>query len=287
MAMKEPKVKIFVAHHKPWYVYEDDVYVPIQVWKKNAKVDLWILWDDTWDNISEKNSNYAELTAQYWVWKNYDLSDVDYVWFCHYRRYLWYNINKKYWISFFEKKNWLYNNTAFLLLFLCWWQYRCKYSVDIMKEVSYNTQKFIGCNPYDVFLAQRHFNPFYRPLHQLWLENEELRKELKIIIVDLYPDYEETIKIIDKQRKANLCNIFIMDKILFNEYCNWLFSILFVYEDTLNRKWLIDLWIKEKITVGSRFLWCLAERLFNLRIEHKRWEWTKISNKASIIFFKI
>ena len=104
---------------------------------------------------------------------------------------------------------------------------------------------------------------------------------------DLYPDYEETIKIIDKQRKANLCNIFIMDKILFNEYCNWLFSILFVYEDTLNRKWLIDLWIKEKITVGSRFLWCLAERLFNLRIEHKRWEWTKISNKASIIFFKI
>ena len=87
---KEPKIKIFVAHHKPWYIYEDDVYLPIQVWKKNAKVDLWIIWDNTWDNISDKNSSYAELTAQYWVWKNYDLSDVDYVWFCHYRRYMTY-----------------------------------------------------------------------------------------------------------------------------------------------------------------------------------------------------
>ena len=64
MAMKEPKVKIFVAHHKPWYVYEDDVYVPIQVWKKNAKVDLWILWDDTWDNISEKNTSATQILEQ-------------------------------------------------------------------------------------------------------------------------------------------------------------------------------------------------------------------------------
>ncbi len=85
---REPSIKIFVAHHKPWYIYEDDVYVPIQVWKKKSKIDLWILWDDTGDNISEKNDNYAELTAQYWVWKNYDLRDVDYVWFCHYRRYM-------------------------------------------------------------------------------------------------------------------------------------------------------------------------------------------------------
>ena len=76
MIRKEPKIKIFVSHHKAWYIYEDDIFVPIQVWKKNTKVDLWILWDDTWDNISDKNQDYAELTAQYRVWKNFDLSDV-------------------------------------------------------------------------------------------------------------------------------------------------------------------------------------------------------------------
>ncbi|MBQ9554583.1 DUF4422 domain-containing protein [bacterium] len=37
--------------------------------------------------MSDKNQDYAELTAQYRVWKNFDLSDVDYVGFCHYRRY--------------------------------------------------------------------------------------------------------------------------------------------------------------------------------------------------------
>ena len=68
MTEKKPKIKIFVSHHKPWYIYQDDVYTPIQVWKKNAKIDLWILWDDTWDNISDKNGEYAELTAHYDLW---------------------------------------------------------------------------------------------------------------------------------------------------------------------------------------------------------------------------
>ena len=102
---KYPRIKIFVAHHKPWYVYEDDVYVPIQAGKKNAKIDLWILWDDTWDNISEKNDLYAELTAKYWVWKNYDLSNVDYVWFCHYRRYMTYCYSPNLLNYLFIKKN--------------------------------------------------------------------------------------------------------------------------------------------------------------------------------------
>ena len=102
--IKTPNIKIFVTHfNNPNCIYEDDIFIPIQAWKKNSKIDLWIQWDDTWDNISEKNPQYAELTTQYWVWKNYDLSDVDYVWFCHYRRYMTYNFryNKfKFWNNF-------------------------------------------------------------------------------------------------------------------------------------------------------------------------------------------
>ena len=80
------KVKILVACHKPAKVYQDEVYTPIQVGKAlHPELDLGFITDATGDNISSKNGNYSELTAQYWAWKN--LKDVEYIGLCHYRRY--------------------------------------------------------------------------------------------------------------------------------------------------------------------------------------------------------
>lgn len=80
------KLKIFVACHKRAEVYKDEVYLPIQVGKSlHPDLDLGFLCDNSGDNISSKNSQYSELTAQYWIWKN--VSDVKYVGLCHYGRY--------------------------------------------------------------------------------------------------------------------------------------------------------------------------------------------------------
>lgn len=82
------KIKIYVACHKPGKVYQDDIYTPIHVGRAISKWKIEMssmLGDDTGDNISEKNQSYNEMTAQYWVWKN--VPDIEYVGFCHYRRY--------------------------------------------------------------------------------------------------------------------------------------------------------------------------------------------------------
>lgn len=82
------RVKVFVLYHKLMPEFRSDVFEPLQTGcKTNSKIPGFH-HDDTGDNISDKNKWYAELTGNYWVWKNYlpVHPEVEYVGFCHYRR---------------------------------------------------------------------------------------------------------------------------------------------------------------------------------------------------------
>ena len=88
-------LKILVCYHKPAKLFDDDVFMPIHVGRGCCSLSeedyQWMMdnmiGDDTGDNISSLNSHFAELTAIYWAWKNYDkLDNPDYIGFCHYRR---------------------------------------------------------------------------------------------------------------------------------------------------------------------------------------------------------
>ena len=99
---KQPTVKILVGYHKPAKLYKSDVFVPIHLGRalataasKDGKISTddyqWMLdnmiGDDTGDNISHLNRYFAEMTAIYWAWKNYDkLGNPDYIGLAHYRR---------------------------------------------------------------------------------------------------------------------------------------------------------------------------------------------------------
>lgn len=51
----------------------------------NLPDDNRIIKDNSGDNISHMNKEFNEWTSLYWVWKNANLDNVDYVGHCHYR----------------------------------------------------------------------------------------------------------------------------------------------------------------------------------------------------------
>lgn len=92
--MSENDIKILVCYHKPFNIYRNDLYLPIQVGRARNSFDLGIQTDNMLkgkecDNISSLNHLFCETTAMYWAWKNIRTlyPDIRYVGLCHYRRY--------------------------------------------------------------------------------------------------------------------------------------------------------------------------------------------------------
>ena len=71
----------YVVAHKPLTIPS---YPDIQVIQVGFGPDFCVLRDNTKDNIAERNRNYCELTALYWIWRNDQHSEV--VGINHYRR---------------------------------------------------------------------------------------------------------------------------------------------------------------------------------------------------------
>ena len=83
-------LKIFCVYFDRRPVWKSDCVEPIQAGKARTGVDLGMLADDTGDSISGENARYGEMTAWYWVWKNYLPAhpELTHVGFSHYRRFL-------------------------------------------------------------------------------------------------------------------------------------------------------------------------------------------------------
>ena len=86
--------------------------------------------------------------------------------------------------------------------------------------------------------------------------------EVEKIITEKYPAYSETFDKVMSRTTLHILNMFVMKKALFDEYCQWLFSIEFALEKKID--------ISKYDSYNSRVFGFLSERLFNVWLEKNK-----------------
>lgn len=232
------KITIIIATHKPYWMPEDEIYLPIHVGAEGKyddqgnQLDLGYVKDNTGDNISGKNKNYCELTGLYWAWKNLE---ADYIGLAHYRRH--FTVRKgKY------KKSLPITGEELMALLE-------HYDVILPKKRNY----FIETN-YSQYVHAHH------------KEDLDITRE---IIEEKYPDYIPAYDKSMKKTSGHRFNMFIMSRNYFDQYCEWLFDILFELERRLD--------ISSYSANDARVFGFVSERLLDVWIDTRRISYQEIS----------
>lgn len=242
---QSPNIKIYISCHKPSAFIDSSIFQPIKVGADSNKAIIpKSISDNTGNNISKLNPKFCELTAQYWAWKN---SKHDFYGFFHYRRYLSFSTDQSFptdaWGSVIEE-----------------------YPNEIAVEEYTLTKTAIEnlVTKYDIILPEKRditsMPEKCESNREQFLSSGFLHKKDLDIMMDViqkkYPDYYSYAEKYLQDSKTYLNNMFIMKKDLFNQYCTWLFDILFECEKRIDYK---DYSVEAIRTPGH-----LAERLLNI-----------------------
>ena len=172
---------------------QDEMYLPLHVGaegktdERGNKLDLGYAKDNTGINISVLNPEFCELTALYWGWKNLD---ADYIGLVHYRRIFISGHNGKNTLTFPELEPLLE-----------------KYSVIVPRKRRYYIENLYS--------------------HYEHTHDKEHLDETRVIIGEKHGEYISAFDTVMKRRSGYMFNMMVMKRQLLNEYCGWLFDILF------------------------------------------------------------
>lgn len=196
------KTQIIIATHKKYQMPESDVYLPLHVGAA-GKGDLGYCRDDSGDNISLKNPSYCELTGLYWAWKNLT---CDYLGLVHYRRY--FTLKK-------ASVIWRSGKTIQEKL-------KCILTEEEMKVLEESYDIIVPSKRrYVIETLYSHYS------HSHYQEHLDFTRK---IIEEKYPEYLPAFDKVMKSRSGYMFNMFIMKKTISDQYCEWLFDILFELE---------------------------------------------------------
>ena len=194
----------------------------------NTNLDL-SYHDNTGESISHLNPFFSELTAIYWIWKNYDCSPDDFVGIMHYRRLL--------------VDGWIPSLT------------KTPARIESIEEI---------LEVKDLIVPEKIYLP--PNIYQNYLE-EHNEDDLKLVLsvaekID-GAQKEKYIDFLKTQNMAHVCNMLICKKTIFDNYCSWLFPILFESLDQID--------FKDRNAYQKRVFGFLSERLFNVWLNSKNY----------------
>lgn len=211
----------------------DQGYKILHVGENNNYKSTYLL-DNTGDNISNKNQNYCELTGLYWIWKNQSSDQIAGI--VHYRRF------------FCTEHSWI--------------QYT--YLHYPLKPISSEKCRIILDN-YDIILPKKksiHMTSrkFYEDSHDI---NDLLLT--RRIIQDFTPDYIKAFDNVMKESHIYYANMMVSKKSIFDQYCEWLFPILFELEKNIDLSKYTD-------SYQRRVFGFISERLLQVWVEKNKFK---------------
>jgi lipopolysaccharide biosynthesis glycosyltransferase len=208
--------KIYLAHHSPdTEIIANNIFIPIHSGKAVSDKQPDMAGDDTGDNISDRNREYAELTVHYWAWKNNTRDE--HIGLMHYRRLFVFSdghdreVNHerdRVVVPFYEswmdiRFGWASND---ILEFIA--------PYDVIVPLKYDVR---SCRRLDIYDVESHF---------IAMHGRKGYDAFRKAIENYAPDYIDSMKEIMKEDNFYLCNMFVMKRWVFEKYSEWLFDLL-------------------------------------------------------------
>ncbi|MBQ7736560.1 MAG: DUF4422 domain-containing protein [Oscillospiraceae bacterium] len=181
------------------------------------------LSDAVGDSIAEKNPYYCELTGIYWLWKNASDQADELIGIDQYRRF-------------------------FLLRPLTHLNEKRALEAIAGKDIIL---------PERLYFSERSV----REQYEIWHRKEDLDK-LEALLTELHPEVMPAFAEVMERSWLHPYNMMVCRKKLFDEYCAWLFPILFALEKEIDAPAIDDPYQK-------RVFGFLAERLLNVWVLYK------------------
>lgn len=119
------------------------------------------------------------------------------------------------------------------------------------------------CREYDVILPVKR-NYYIETVRSQYehAHNKRDLDEAERILAELYPEYSEAFTKVMGRTRLHILNMFVMKKTLFDEYCSWMFNILFKLEKRID--------ISGYNQYEARVFGFISERLFNVWLEKQQ-----------------